>query len=285
MVPSKLLFRLSLLWLASAVACTPARRCPPKRPERAARETLPPSPIRQRVVDLTQVLQPGMVVWPGGVPFQMTRLVDYDQGYRLHKFQMGENTGTHVDAPSHFVPAGRSIDRIGSDELVLPAVVIDLRAKVEREPDYAVAAADVLDWEAVHGRVPVGCLVLANTGWYHRFAKPVEYLNQDAQGVMHFPGWGVEAARLLAVERDVAGLGIDTLSIDRGASTDFAAHRVLLGADKIGVENLTNLEALPELGATVVLGVLPVADGSEAQARVLALVRDEPPPAFEPPER
>ena len=241
------------------------------------------APVRQRVVDLTQVLQPGMVVWPGGVPFQMTRLVDYGQGYRQHKLEMGENTGTHVDAPSHFVPAGRSIDGIRTDELVLPAVVIDVRAKVEREPDYAVATADVLDWEAVHGRVPVGCLVLANTGWYSRFARPVDYLNLDAQGVMHFPGWSVEAARLLAVERDVAALGSDTLSVDPGASTDFAANRVLLGADRIGRENLTNLAALPEVGAIVVLGLLPVADGSQAQARVLALVTDEPEPAFEPP--
>ena len=126
-------------------------------------------------------------------------------------------------------------------------------------------------WEARHGRIPAGALVILNTGWHKRFAVPARYSNMDAGGVMHFPGYGADAARLL-VARGAAGIGIDTLSIDHGPSKDFAAHLVMLGANRYQIENLAGLDALPATGAVVVVGVLPVKDGSQAQARVLALL-------------
>ncbi len=233
------------------------------RPCRASVET--------RVVDLTHSLHDAMAYWPGGVPFKLTRLADYEEGYRHHKLEMGEGTGTHLDAPSHFIEGKRSVDQIPASELVVAAVVLDLRAKVKDDPDYAISANDIIDWEAIHGQVPVGALFIVNTGWHERFSKPDDYVNQDDEGVMHFPGFAKAAVQLL-VERDVAGIGIDTLSVDPGASTDFAAHKVMLGANKYQLENLANLDALPETGATVVIGVLPVSEGTQAQARVLALV-------------
>jgi kynurenine formamidase len=234
------------------------------------------APPRQRVVDLTHRLHDGMVFWPGGVGFKKTRLSDYEQGYRLHKFEMGENTGTHVDAPSHMVEGKRSIHDIPVSELVVPVAVINVREKVKEDPDYLVSANDIVDWEAVNGPIPVNAVFIANTGWHERFDDPDAYVNVDDAGVMHFPGFSKAAAQLL-VERDVIGIGIDTLSIDHGPSTDFSAHKVMLAADKYQIENLANLDELPEAGATLIVGVLPVSEGSQAQARVLALVPEKAP--------
>jgi kynurenine formamidase len=239
------------------------------------------APTTFDVVDLSHVMHPAMATWPGGVPFEMERLVDYDQGYRTHRFAMGENTGTHLDAPSHFVDGKRSVDKIGVSQLVVPAVVIDIKDKVAADPDYQLSANDVIDWEGAYGSLPVGALVIIHTGWHKRFDDPPRYLNQDAEGVMHFPGCSLEAAALL-LERDVVGIGIDTLSVDHGASKDFATHKLVLGANKYMLENLANLEALPISGATVIVGVLPIGDGTQAQARVMALVPQAPEQAEEP---
>ncbi len=239
----------------------------PTNPGSAAASSLDVS----KLVDLTQAMHPEMPFWPGGVPFVMTRLVDYDQGYRLHKFEMGENTGTHVDAPSHFVPGNRSIDQLTLSDLVVPAVVIGVSAQVAGNPDFLLSAADITAWEAQNGQIPAGSLVILNTGWHARFAEPESYVNIDEGKVMHFPGFGKDAAELL-VKRDVAGIGIDTLSLDHGPSKDFIVHQIMLKANKYMIENLANLDALPATGATVIVAVLPVANGSQAQARVLALL-------------
>lgn len=223
------------------------------------------------VVDLTHHMYDEMAFWPGGVPFKKTRLVDYDQGYQLHKFEMGENTGTHVDAPSHFIKGNKTIEQLALSDLIVPAVVIDIQDKVAGNPDYQLSAADIKGWETRHGTIPAGSLVILNTGWHKRFSDPEKYINMGDDKVMHFPGYGADSAELL-VERDVAGIGIDTLSLDHGPSKDFATHVVMLRANKYQVENLANLDALPGTGATIVVGVLPVKNGSQAQARVLAFL-------------
>jgi kynurenine formamidase len=224
-----------------------------------------------KVIDLTHTMHEGMPFWPGGVPFRKTRLVDYDKGYRLHKFHMGENTGTHVDAPSHFAKGKRPIDQIPLADLIVPAVVVDVQDKAAANPDYQLSVADLIAWEARHGTIPAGVLVILNTGWHKRFADAKRYINMDAKKIMHFPGYGRESAALL-LKRDVTGIGIDTLSIDHGASKDFATHSLVLGANKYMAENMSNLDALPPTGAVVVIGVLPVREGSQAPARILALL-------------
>ena len=229
-------------------------------------------PIRAtQVIDLTHKMHQAMPFWPGGVPFEKVRLVDYDQGYRLHKFLMGENTGTHVDAPSHFIRGKRSIHELPLADLIVPAVVIDIRDKVASDADYALSAEDVRAWEMHYGRIPAGAFVILNTGWHTRFGEARRYVNMDADKVMHFPGYGPDSAKLLT-ERGVAGIGIDTLSLDHGPSKTFATHTVMLGANKYMIENMANLDALPTTGATIVIGVLPVQDGSQAQARIFALL-------------
>ena len=226
-----------------------------------------------RIIDLTHPLHDDMVYWPGGVPFHKERLVDYEQGYQLHKFTMGENTGTHVDAPSHFIKGKMTIDAIPLTDLVVPLLVIDVKRKATAYPDYQLIPGDILEWESRHGRIPEHSLAVMNTGWHKKFQNPQSYINQDSGKVMHFPGYSRDAAALL-VKRNVAGIAIDTLSIDPGNSRDFAAHLVMLQANKYQIENLANLDALPATGAVAVVGVLPVRDGSQAQARIFAFINE-----------
>lgn len=224
-----------------------------------------------RVVDLTHALHNDMAFWPGGVPFNKERLVDYADGYQLHKFSMGENTGTHVDAPSHFIRGKKPIDRLALDQLIVPMVVFDARRAAAANSDYELRADDIKQWESQHGKVPANSLFIMHTGWHKRFNNPAKYANMDGEQVMHFPGYAADAAELL-VARDVAGIGIDTFSIDRGASKTFDAHHVMLKANKYQIENLAALDKLPATGATAVVGVLPVRGGSQAQARIFALL-------------
>ncbi|MBP0020680.1 MAG: cyclase family protein [Cyanobacteria bacterium SBLK] len=225
----------------------------------------------RRTIDLTQPMYDEMPFWPGGVPFKKIKLVDYDQGYLLHKFEMGENTGTHVDAPAHFIKGKHFIEQIPVKDLIVPAVAIDIQDKVKNNPDYLLSADDVLAWEREYGKIAEGTLAILNTGWHKRFSDPEKYLNLDDKQIMHFPGFGEDSAKLLR-DRNVVGIGIDTLSLDRGMSEKFETHIVMLSANKYQIENLANLDALPPTGATVMIGVLPVRGGSQAQARVLALV-------------
>lgn len=225
-----------------------------------------------KAIDLTHVMHDDMAFWPGGVPFKKDELVTYESGgYLLHKFTMGENTGTHVDAPAHFIKGNKAIDQLPVNQLILPVVVIDAKSQVTKDSDYELTKQDIEKWESKHGEVPANSLVVMNTGWHKRFNLPEDYVNMDDSKVMHFPGFSPDAATAL-VSRGVAGIGIDTLSLDHGPSKTFAAHVVMLKANKYQVENMANLDALPATGATVVIGVLPVRGGSQAQARIFALM-------------
>ena len=227
--------------------------------------------VAHRAVDLTHALHKDMPFWPGTAPFVIERLADYDKGYRMHRFSLWENIGTHVDAPAHFIEGKQSVNELGLNDLVAPVAVINVQNKVAQEPDYQLSVEDVLLWEELNGRIQPGVLVVMNTGWYKKFHDPQAYVNQDEAGVLHFPGFSVAAARLL-VERDVAGIGIDTLSLDPGNDLSFPVHKIMLGAGKYQVENMNNLDALPVKGAVAVIGVLPITDASQAQARIFAFM-------------
>ena len=229
-----------------------------------------------RVVDLTQPLYRGMPYWPGTEPIEIKRLADYDKGYRMHKFSMWENIGTHVDSPSHFAAGKgkRTIDQLKPKDLILPIVMVDVRSSVKNNDDYLLSVDDITRWEKLNGEIQTGTLVLMNTGWSSKFPDPAAYVNQDADGVLHFPGFSVEAAKLL-VKRNVAGIGIDTMSLDPGNDLSFPVHNIMLAANKFQVENMTNLHMLPATGAIAFIGVLPVRDGSQAQARILAVINSK----------
>ena len=184
---------------------------------------------------------------------------------------MLEHYGTHLDAPAHFPPGKTTVDQIPVKQLFGPAVVIDVRAESGKDADYQLGVARVEDWEKRHGRIPEGAIVLLRTGWALRWPDVQKYRNQDANGIMHFPGFSVEAAKLL-IERKVSGLGCDTLSIDPGTSSDFAVHHVALGAGLYHLENLAGMSELPETGAFLIVAPIKLEGGSGGPARVFALL-------------
>ncbi len=223
------------------------------------------------LVDLTHALAATSPAWPGAPHLEVKLEADYPQGYFARHVSLPEHAGTHLDAPAHFIRGGATVDAIAPAELRAEAVVVDVRAEVAKNPDYALRAADLEAWERAHGTMPEHALVIARTGWESRWSDEARYRNADGKGVMRFPGFSAEAIAWLVQHRPgFVGVGIDTLSIDVGASPDFAAHRALLGAGKYGVENLAGLDALPPRGATVIVAPLKLAGGSGAPARVLA---------------
>ncbi|WP_438025977.1 cyclase family protein [Sorangium sp. So ce233] len=265
-------------------ACAPAATSPPAAaPPPAAQAEGPAQSSGQgapagldiataRVVDLTHPITPGMPLYPGNKPFALETLSTVEKdAYYSNRFAMDEHAGTHVDAPAHFMAGAATVEQIAPEQLVGAAAVVDVTAKVAASPDYLVTVDDLRGWEARHAALGARHIVLIRTGWGARWSDPAKYRNQDAKGVMHFPGVSVEASRYLR-ERGVRCVGIDTLSTDPGPSETFEQHKAFLGAGGYHIENLANLEQLPETGAVVVVAPLPLARGSGAPARVLALV-------------
>jgi kynurenine formamidase len=226
-----------------------------------------------RVVDLTHRLTPDFPLFPGVPPmrFDVTATVDSDGWYEA-VLTIDEHTGTHVDAPAHFAAAGATVEQIPAEQLVAPLAVVRIAGRAAADPDALLSLDDLLAWERRHGRLPAGAFVAMDSGWDRRAAKPPAFLNTDAAGVMHYPGFHPDAAAFLVQERDVVGIGVDTLSLDCGLSTDFPVHQIVLPAGKYGVEALANLGLVPPSGATIVVGALTHAGGSGSPARVLALV-------------
>lgn len=229
-----------------------------------------------RVVDLTQPLEPGIPYFPGGAPFTVTELARIEDGYYSRAFTMGEHTGTHVDAPGHFVAGRPLLDALDAHDLIAPLVVIDVRERVAANPDYALDRETLDAWEREHGPVPDGAVVALLTGWDARWTDPERYRNADEGGTLHFPGFGVEASTFLVETRGVRAVAVDTLSTDPGIGTSFAQHKSFLAHGAYQIENLRNLDALPPTGATIVVGVLPIRAGSGAPARVIAIIPAPP---------
>jgi kynurenine formamidase len=228
---------------------------------------------KTRVVDLTYAISDKLVPWPGDEKYfeaKVNATVEKN-GYFTRSFWMLEHYGTHLDAPAHFPPGKTTVDHIPAKNFFGPAVVIDVRAEAAKDADYLLTSPRVQDWEKRHGRIPEGAIVLLRTGWASRWPDVQKYRNQDAQGKMHFPGFSTDAAKLL-IDRRVSGLGCDTLSIDYGASSDFAVHHVSLGAGLYHLENLADMSELPEIGAFLVVAPIKLEGGSGGAVRVFALL-------------
>src|ERR1700720_3421609 len=228
---------------------------------------------KTRVLDLSYAINDKLVPWPGDEKFfEATVNASVEKnGYFTRSFWMLEHYGTHLDAPAHFPPGKTTVDQIPVKQLFGPAVVIDVRLESGKDADYQLAAARVEEWEKRHGRIPEGAIVLLRTGWSSRWPDVQKYRNQDGKGKMHFPGFSAEAAKLL-IERKVSGLGCDTLSIDHGASSDYAVHHLALGAGLYQLENLADLSELPETGAFLIVAPIKLEGGSGGPARIFALL-------------
>jgi kynurenine formamidase len=231
-----------------------------------------------RLVDLTHAYDTDTVFWPSGPErFELRQLHygDTDGGffYSANTFCTPEHGGTHLDAPIHFGRGRQTAEQVPLQRLVGPVVVIDISDKAVADRDYRVTPEDILDFEARHGRIESGMRVLVRTGWSRRWPDAAAYLGHATDATkLHFPSYGAEAARLLVEERKVALLGIDTASIDYGPASDFPVHRIAAAADVPGLENLTELQALPACGATLIALPMKIAGGSGGPTRVVALV-------------
>ena len=229
-----------------------------------------PRPARPRFTDLTHVFRDGSPVYAFSSPSRQTLVTIEADGFYAQQWTFAEHSGTHLDAPGHFVAGNRLADELPPDELLAPIVVIDIADRSAADPDAQVMPDDLVAFERRHGRIPRGSIVAMHSGWESRIDDPAAYRNQDAAGVFHFPGFSPEAAEWLLAERAIQGIGVDTLSLDHGPSTSFAVHFAVLGAERYGVENLRNLATIPPRGATAFVGLIPWEGGSGGPARVIA---------------
>jgi len=189
-------------------------------------------------------------------------------GMKMHRLSLIEHTGTHIDAPSHFGEQLASLGEIPVEDLVVPLAVIDISARTARSRDAQVEPADILAWERRHGRLPGGCCVAAHSGW-DPFA---ESARNQAERAHHSTGFGIEAARMLAETRRVKGIAVDAMTIDSGPHVPaYPVHQFWLRSGRWGIEGITNLKAVPPVGALLVVGAAPIADATGMPIRAIAL--------------
>jgi len=233
-----------------------------------------------RWVDLTHAFSSRSIYWPTDtLGFRLEELAhghtDGGWFYSSYRYSAAEHGGTHLDAPIHFAEGAWTSDQVPLASLIGPAVVVDVTARVS--PDYLLTVEDLTQWEAAHGQIPNGAIVLVRTGWDSRYADRAAYLGTDQRGPeavaqLHFPGVSAEAAQWLVDQRTIAALGIDTPSIDYGQSKDFRAHVILYGKNVPGFENVANLSALPAVGAFIVALPMKIEGGSGGPLRIVGYV-------------
>jgi len=249
----------------------------------AAAAALGAQPIdlaKAKVVDLTHPFDDKTIYWPTSPSaFELKSLANGQTPggwyYASNALCTPEHGGTHLDAPLHFSKDGRPADQVPPRQLIAPAAVLDVSAKASADPDYRLTVDDVKAWEKRHGAIAPGTIVLLRTGWSSRWPDRKSYLGDDTPGdasKLHFPSYGAEAARYLVSERRVGAIGVDTASIDYGASKDFQVHRISSAANVPGLENIAGLDAVPETGAWVVALPMKIAGGSGGPLRIVALV-------------
>jgi len=227
------------------------------------------------VIDLTHALSASSPYWPNssGNPFRHDTIASHESGApSMAAYFTPEHNGTHLDAPIHSASGQPSVDQLTAADLFGPAVVIDVSSKSADDPDYSLQVQDILDWEAEHGSMPDGAIVLMSTGWSRKWEDPESYRNRDADGVMHFPGFSEDAGRFLVTERSIRGIGIDNFSIDPGTSRTFPTHGVVNGAGKFHLENVANVHMLPASGAYLIVAPIKIEGGSGGQVRIFGIV-------------
>jgi len=225
------------------------------------------------IIDMTHSLSPSAVAWGTTSPFEYEAVSTQPSGaVSMGAYSTPEHHGTHLDAPIHGGDNLPTVDELTPADLFGPAAVIDVSAQSAADPDYAVTRQDILDWEQRNGELPAGAIVLMYSGWSEKYDDANAYRNPDADGRMHFPGFSEAAARLLIEERNIRGIGVDTLSVDPGAARGFATHGVVNGNGKFHLENVANVHLLPEAGAYLIVAPIKIEGGSGGQVRIFAVI-------------
>ena len=261
-----------ILSLAILAACQPS--------EAVQKEGFPAG----RWVDLTYAFDENTVYWPTAESFRLDTVSEgvTDKGYyySAYSFCAAEHGGTHMDAPVHFAEGKNAVEQIPLEQLIGPAIVVDVSDKAQGNRDYLIQAIDFETWEQAHGRIHDGAIVLVNTGSGQFWPDRKKYMGTDARGAeavaeLHFPGLHPDAARWLAEERAIKAFGLDTPSIDYGQSTNFESHQILGAANIPGLENIANLDQLPPKGSMAIGLPMLIRHGSGAPLRIVALVPED----------
>jgi len=231
------------------------------------------------LVDLTYPFDSTTLYWSPDETFRVEVVArgrtEAGYWYASNRICASEHGGTHLDAPIHFAEGRWSSDQIPIDRLIGPACVLDVREACAKNPDYALQVADILAWERRNGRIESGAIVLMRSGWGARWPDRLRYFGAERAGdtrSYHFPGFSPEAAEFLTKERHVDVVGLDTPSLDPGPSQDFMAHRIFAAADVPGLENIANLDRLPEKGATLIALPIKIRGGTGGPARIVAVL-------------
>jgi len=231
-----------------------------------------------RLVDLTHPFNEDSVYWPTAETFQKTEVFHgHTEGgwfYAAYNFTAAEHGGTHIDAPIHFAEGAFTTDQVPLEQLIGPGFVIDVTRQAAEDADYLVSAADIEAFEAEHGRLPAGAIVLLNTGRAALYPDRASYMGTAERGAeavakLHFPGLGLDGARLL-VARGIGAVGIDTPSIDYGQSKDFAAHVELMTNNIPAFENVADMSELPPTGSRIIALPMKIEGGSGGPLRIIA---------------
>lgn len=228
----------------------------------------------ENVVDLTHTLTEDFPYIPiPGItfPFKKIPIATIEKmGVAAFRWEIHEHIGTQIDAPSHFFADGLSLEQLPVRNFIAPLAVIDISERAKTNADTTLTVEDITKWEKRYGRLPKGAAVFMYSGWDAKIKDAKAFINMDGSNTLHFPGFSAEAATFLAREREVVGIGVDTLSLDIGRDKEYKAHKAWLAAGKWGVECVANLRNVPPVGATVFVGASKVGGATGGLVRLIA---------------
>ena len=240
----------------------------------------PPSFPAGTIVDLSHPYDEATVFWPTAEGFRLEKdfegITEKGYYYAANRFSTAEHGGTHIDAPVHFAEGRNTVDQIPLEQLIGPAIIVDVAAQCANNSDYQISIGDFQAWEKSNGVLPEGSIILLRTGYGRRWPDRKSYMGTDERGIeavakLHFPGLHPEAAQWLVANRAVKAVGLDTPSIDYGQSTLFESHRILFEKNIPAFENLANLDQLPVKDFTLIALPMKIKGGSGGPVRVIAV--------------
>ena len=248
---------------ASAAAVTTAATFTPTQASAAGFDS---------VEDMTHELFEDFPTYFGSPQFSKKVLFNHAEHYfGANELTIAEHTGTHIDAPLHMAADGASVAEIPVNNLVAPLCVIDIADRAADDADTQVTPDDLKSWIADNGDIPQHACVAMHSGWASRLGTD-QFRNADGDGIQHYPGFHVEAVKMLMEDTGANSIAVDTLSLDHGISPDFASHFTWLPSGRFGIECIANLDKMPATGATLFIGAPKFRGCTGGPARIFAMI-------------